>query len=36
MDAATQISAKSVTGKLNFTGVLEQHGSEIHLNPDKS
>ena len=36
MVAATQITAQSVVGLLNFSGVLEQHGAEIHLNPDKA
>ena len=36
MKSALQFTAESVTGLLNFSGVLTHIGSDIHLNPDKS
>ena len=33
--ASTEFRAEGTTGILNFSNVLKQFGSEIHLNPDK-
>ncbi|MPM79070.1 hypothetical protein SDC9_126101 [bioreactor metagenome] len=33
--AKTQVTSEGETGLLNFSNILQQYGSEIHLNPDK-